>query len=42
VQVKWGDNVRTARIAGRFAAGATRRLDVGVGRIGGKLSLDWK
>jgi hypothetical protein len=42
VQVKWEDNVASGRIAGTFAAGATRRLDVGVGRIGGKLSLDWK
>jgi hypothetical protein len=42
VQVKWEDNVATGRIAGTFTAGATRRLDVGIGRIGGKLSLDWK
>jgi serine/threonine-protein kinase len=42
VQVKWDDNVRTASIAGTFEPGATRRLDVGVGRIGGKLSLRWK
>ncbi|HEY7510308.1 MAG TPA: serine/threonine-protein kinase, partial [Vicinamibacteria bacterium] len=42
VRVTWDDNVRTSRITGTFAPGATRRLDVSVGRIGGKLSLDWK
>jgi eukaryotic-like serine/threonine-protein kinase len=42
VQVKWDDNVKTGRISGTFAPGATRRLDVAVGRIRGKLSLDWK
>jgi hypothetical protein len=42
VQVRWDDNVRTASIEGTFEPGATRRLDVGVGRIGGKLSLRWK
>jgi hypothetical protein len=42
VQVRWGDNVRTARIEGAFRSGASRRLDVSVARIGGKLSLEWK
>jgi hypothetical protein len=42
VRVQWEDNVRTARIAGTFDAGATRRLDVSVARLGGKLSLRWK
>jgi hypothetical protein len=42
VQVKWDDHVKTSRISGRFAPGATRRLDVAVARIGGRLSLDWK
>lgn len=42
VQVRWDDNVRTARIAGGFRSGATRRLDVTVARITGKLSLEWK
>jgi serine/threonine-protein kinase len=41
VQVSWGDNVKTSRISGTFAPGATRRLDVAVARIGGRLSLDW-
>ena len=42
VQVKWDDNVKTGRIAGTFPPGATRRLDVAIGRIRGKLSLNWK
>ncbi|HVR72433.1 MAG TPA: serine/threonine-protein kinase [Vicinamibacteria bacterium] len=42
VQVRWDDNVKTSRISGTFAPGATRRLDVAVARIGGRLSLDWK
>ena len=41
VQVRWDDNVKTSRISGTFAPGATRRLDVAVARIGGRLSLDW-
>jgi serine/threonine-protein kinase len=41
VQVTWGDNVKKSRISGTFAPGATRRLDVAVARIGGRLSLDW-
>ena len=42
VQVSWDKNVKTSRIWGRFAPGATRRLDVNVGRLRGNLSLDWK
>jgi serine/threonine-protein kinase len=42
VQVRWDKNVRTSRIQGTFASGATRRLDVDVGRLRGKLSLAWK
>jgi len=42
VQVSWEKNVKTSRISGRFAPGATRRLDVNVGRLRGNLSLEWK
>jgi serine/threonine-protein kinase len=42
VTVRWDGNVKTARISGEFRPGASRRLDVQVSRIGGKLSLDWK
>lgn len=42
VEVRWDDNVKRSRISGTFAPGSTRRLDVAVGRLGGKLSLDWK
>jgi hypothetical protein len=42
VQVSWDDHVKTSRIAGHFEPGATRRLDVAVARIGGRLSLNWK
>jgi hypothetical protein len=42
VQVSWDKSVKTSRISGRFAPGATRRLDVNVGRLRGNLSLDWK
>jgi serine/threonine-protein kinase len=41
VQVSWDDHVKTSRISGTFAPGATRRLDVAVARLGGRLSLDW-
>ena len=42
VQVRWDKNVKSSRIQGTFAAGATRRLDVDVGRLRGNLSLAWK
>jgi serine/threonine protein kinase len=42
VQVGWDDNVKSARISGAFPPGATRRLDVQVARLGGKLGLAWK
>lgn len=42
VRVRWDKNVKTSRIQGTFASGATRRLDVDVGRLRGKLSLAWK
>ena len=42
VQVRWGDNVETKRITGSFRAGTTRRLEVRISRLGGKLSLEWK
>jgi hypothetical protein len=42
VAVRWEDNNKTARISGVFHAGLTRKLDVDVSRIGGKLSLAWR
>jgi serine/threonine protein kinase len=42
VEVRWDDNVKSARTSGTFKPGATRRLQVQVGRIRGNLSLDWK
>jgi serine/threonine-protein kinase len=42
VDVRWDDNVKSARTSGNFKPGATRRLQVQVGRIRGNLSLDWK
>ena len=42
VHVRWDDNSKYARISGVFRPGASRKLDVQVSRIGGKLSLAWK
>jgi len=42
VQVKWDDNSEVKRIAGTFRAGATKQLEIGISRLGGGLSLDWK
>jgi hypothetical protein len=42
VEVRWGDTVKTARTSGRFASGSSRKLDVRVSRLGGRLSLDWR
>jgi serine/threonine-protein kinase len=42
VQVTWDDNVRAARIAGRFTSGARRHLEVRLGRWTNRLSLEWK
>ena len=42
VDVRWDDNTKSARISGVFRPGASRKLDVQVSRIGGKLSLAWK
>ena len=42
VRVSWDKNVKTSRIAGTFRPGATRRLDVDVGRLRGNLSLAWR
>jgi hypothetical protein len=42
VQVRWDDNVKSARISGRFRPGTSRRLEVQVGRLRGNLSLAWK
>jgi hypothetical protein len=42
VQVSWEKNVKSSRISGTFPPGATRRLDVSVGRFRGNLSLAWR
>jgi hypothetical protein len=42
VTVRWDDNTKTTRISGVFRPGASRKLDVQVSRIGGKLSLAWR
>jgi hypothetical protein len=42
VTVRWDDNTKTARVSGTFRPGVSRKLDVEVSRIGGKLSLAWK
>ena len=41
VEVRWDENVRTERIVGSFRAGATRRLEVNLGRIRRDLELEW-
>jgi len=42
VQVSWDDGERTERISGTFSEGATRRLDVNLGRLLKELTLEWK
>jgi hypothetical protein len=42
VRLRSGDDTRTARASRTFKAGATRRLEVNVARLGGGLSLEWK
>ncbi len=42
VQVKWDDNTRSRRISGTFRSGVTRRLEIGISRLGGDLSLEWR
>jgi eukaryotic-like serine/threonine-protein kinase len=42
VEVRWDDNVRSERIVGNFRPGATRRLDVNLGRIRRDLKLEWR
>jgi serine/threonine protein kinase len=42
VKVRWGNDVRTDRIAGNFTAGATRRLSARIGLIGKRLSVEWE
>ena len=41
VEVRWDESVRTERIVGSFRAGATRRLEVNLGRIRRDLELEW-
>jgi serine/threonine-protein kinase len=41
VEVRWDENVRAERIVGSFRAGATRRLEVNLGRIRRDLKLEW-
>jgi hypothetical protein len=42
VKVAWEDNERTERIAGTFRPGATRRLQVRLGRLRKNLTLEWE
>jgi hypothetical protein len=42
VKVTWEDNERTERIAGTFRPGATRRLQVRMGRLRKNLTLEWE
>jgi len=42
LEVRWDDNVKTERIVGSFASGATRSLEANLGRIRRDLSLEWK
>ncbi len=42
VEVLWEDNMRRERIVGNFRPGATRRLEVSLGRIRRDLQLEWK
>jgi serine/threonine-protein kinase len=42
VEVRWDDNAETKRITGTFKPGVTRHLEIGVSRIGGNLSLEWR
>jgi hypothetical protein len=42
LEVRWDDNVKTERIVGSFAPGATRHLEASLGRIRRDLSLEWK
>ncbi len=42
LEVRWDDNVKTARIVGNFRPGATRRLEASLGRIRRDLDLEWK
>jgi hypothetical protein len=39
--MSWSDDRRSDAIAGNFTAGATRRLEARVSRIGKELSLGW-
>jgi hypothetical protein len=41
-EVRWDGNVKTERIVGSFASGATRSLEANLGRIRRDLSLEWK
>jgi len=42
VSVRWEHEERSDRIAGNFAAGATRKLTAKIGRIGRRLSIEWE
>ncbi len=41
VEVAWDGNVKSERIAGRFYAGQTYRLEIRIGRLRKNLSLKW-
>ena len=42
VKVAWDDNERSERIVGTFKPGATRHLQVRLGRLRKNLSLEWE
>ncbi len=42
VEVRWDDNLKTARIVGNFRPGAARRLEASLGRLRRDLNLEWK
>ena len=42
VEVRWDDNLKTARIVGNFRPGSARRLEASLGRLRRDLNLEWK
>jgi hypothetical protein len=42
VQVAWDDNRKEESVSGTFRAGATRHLEIRLGRIRKNLTLEWK
>ena len=42
VQVSWDDNAKLETISGTFEPGATRHLEIRIGRLRKNLSLEWQ